>query len=1028
MNVPLYTEILGHIKDHIYPNSVPLPHWRMKEGEVRDAALPSLNDKRWKDFYVTQHWGGYDKTVWFRQLVTVPANLAGRPLVLVVDLPEGLLFVNGVPHHGIDSNHREILLTQKATRNEKFHLAIQAYSGRKKQPSCFTSAFIAESNADARALYNALTTLQELETQLDPNGNERSKLQEILLQTIACFDSVSPESLTFRHAITQALDTLRKALSNSTVDRRGFVHLISQSHIDVVWLWTLKETERKCARTFSTALRLMDEFPEFNFSQSQPFLYQLTQKNYPTIYNNIKRRVKDGRWYPVGAMWVEPDCNIPNGESLVRQILYGKRFFKREFDIDADILWLPDTFGYSWALPQLMLKSGIKYFYTTKLTWNDTNKFPHNTFWWEGIDGSKVLAHIPPVGLEGQVAAAFLKKSWDAFQEKSRIEHTAQTFGFGDGGGGPTKHDVEATRVLTNAAGLPHSFISTMREFFETTARQATQLPTWRGELYLEMHRGTYSTHGWVKRANRQAESNLYATELLSTLAMVHGGKYPQQELEDAWKLLLLNQFHDIVPGTAIKDAYKDVCGDFTEINRRCETIQAKAFQKFVRRRSAGQSFVVFNSLSWTRSDYATVTVRSRKRSFTVVDREGNSVPSQIISRDKGVTTLLCHAQNIPPFSFKDIFVRPDEAEQRTETWNVAEKEIDSTFYLVKFNDNGEIRSMYDKVAKREIVRDGERANLFQTFRDMPERWEAWEIDPKYEQKQLTLFNFVGAKVIEQGPLRSRIRLRFAAASGSHISQDIMLYNHSRRIDFATRVHWQEKQTMLKVAFPLNISAERANYEIQFGALSHPTTPTSSWDKAKFEIPHQQWCDLSENGYGVSLLNDCKYGFDVKDSTLRLTLIRSPHYPHPVEPWWLHDEEATDQGSHEFTYALFPHEGDWRVGCSTQRARELSHPLLVVEGNLSHSIPPLFSLSPENIAVDSIKKAEDSEAIVVRLHEAHGVKTSATCSLGITPQSIKETNLLEEQPTELIMRDGHVTIDFNPYEIKTLIIAFSITD
>lgn len=1047
MKIPLFAEILSQLERRIYTSKISLPHWLIAEENSIEPSeknflgswrLGGPNDVR--PYVVTESFGGYDKTVWFKNKISIPKEFNGKPVVFVADFAEALLYVNSKPFHGMDLNHQEVLLTNKARRNETFSLDIQAYCGRTKEKASLNTAFIATLNAEARSLFNALSILKNFYDTTAEAGNAATQLTEQLQNVLVPFKGIPPHSLAFDDAIWRAHAVLRRASNpKPSTSRSSYatpsLHLIAHSHIDVVWLWTLKETMRKCARTFSTALRLLDEFPEFTFAQSQALLYEFTKQNYPELYAQIKRRVKEGRWEPVGAMWVEPDCNIPNGESLVRQILYGKKFFKAEFGIDVKEVWLPDTFGYSWALPQIMKKAGIEYFFTTKLTWNDTTRFPHGTFWWKGIDGSRVLAHLPPVGLEGMVEPKHLVKSLREHPERRQSPHVLQTFGYGDGGGGPTKRDVEAARTLSASA---HSArLSNVRPFFRSVKRTAqrneSRLPEWNDELYLELHRGTYTTHAWIKKANREAERLLYKTELLCSLAVLAGKKYPGAEIESAWKKLLLNQFHDIVPGTAIADAYVDARQAFEDIAETCSHLKEKALACFVqkptvkglRSTSKGRAFTLFNSLSFTRAEYVTLRFRSKAKRFVVLDEDGQLIVSQLISARNGDVELLCFIENILPFSFTQLTVYDEkgirDAESNTH-WR--KKRLQTPFYVVEFSTDGTISSLYDKSLKRELIPKGRRANQFQTFRDTPKQWDAWEIDPHYHHQRFNLFKFVRAEVVELGKLRAVIRVQHEARSGSRLSQEIAFYHASKRIDFVTTVDWREERTLLKVAFPMKVKARVATFETQFGSLKRTTKPTTPAEKAKFEVPAQQWADMSDKRFGISLLNDCKYGYDAKGDTLRLTLIRSPHYPHPQEPWWLTDEAITDQGIHTFTYSLYPHEGDWRGGETIKRSRELNNPVIIFAGQLHNSPTPFLATSKSNIVVDSIKKAEESDQLVVRFHEAHGKKTRTRIQFGHAPEQAEETDLLERRIKQLPTHGGRLELQFAPFEIKTLKISY----
>ncbi|MBI3789093.1 MAG: alpha-mannosidase, partial [Ignavibacteriales bacterium] len=894
MAIDLLNQILPFVKEHIYLSRIPLQDWKLKEGEIGNASSPKLKDASWKNYTIPAPWGGFDKTVWFRKQISIPENFAGKQVALTLELSEALVYINGKPHHGVDQNHQEILLTTKARAHQLFTIAIQAYSGRSRELNSFNSAHLAVLNPTARALYHGLNALHEVEKISGHNTNESKEMRELIRQTLIFLKYFKPDGEEYPNAIGRAYEFLIKTLeAEYKTDIQGLIHLVAQSHIDVVWLWTLKEVKRKCGRTFSTALRLMEEFPEFTFAQSQAQLYEYTKENYPELYKEIKQRVIEGRWHPIGSTWVEPDCNIPNGESLIRQIFYGKRFFKSEFNVESDTLWLPDTFGYSWALPQILKKSGIKYFFTTKLTWNDANKFPHNTFWWQGVDGTKILTHIPPIGLEGSVTPKDLRKSWESLEAKEEFPHTVQTFGFGDGGGGPTKEQIETSKIYRTIIGLPPSTLSSVSAFFKQAEEQGKVLPLWTDELYLEKHRGTYTTHGWIKKENRQAEILLYNAELLATLSMLFGkgsfaGKYPQQKLEGAWKKLLLNQFHDILPGSAIEEAYEDARRDFSEVRSTCNALieqASSAFMQKEKKNAKGFHFSVFNALSWRRSEYVTLTVKSDERNFVVADNSGKVLEYQIGDRKKGLVSILCYIENIPPFSFVPIVVTPSaEKPAPSAPWKLSNRVIETPLFKLRLDSKGQFSSIYDKSLRRELVAKGGRANQLQTFKDTPKQWDAWDIEPDYRNKELDLFKFKSAKIVEQGPLRAVIRMQFQSENKSTITQDVLLYHKLQRIDFSISVNWREKHVLLKAAFPFNVKTNAATYEIQFGALKRTTKPTDSWQKAKFEVPAQQWADVSEAKFGVSLLNDSKYGYDASQSTLRLTLIRSPFYPHPTEP------------------------------------------------------------------------------------------------------------------------------------------------
>ena len=713
----------------------------MKEGDIPDGGTAFLNNKSWTSIRIPFQWGKYDQTYWFRETITIAPNFSGKPLVVLLDFPEALLYLNGKPFHGIDHHHKEILICEKSKPNEQFVLAIQAYSRRTHEHSSFSFAELAVLDTTARRLDSALTVLQELDKLIDHGSYESKKIRDIIHRTLIFLKYFKPGSEEYPNAIRRAYNFLLNTLDTeckTTIP--GLVHLIGHSHIDTAWLWTLRETTRKCGRTFSSVLRLMEEFPEFKFSQSQPNLYEFTKRQYPDLYKQIHQRIKEGTWEPLGSMWTEADCNIPNGESLVRQIIFGKRFFKQEFGFDSTLLWVPDSFGFNWSLPQILKKSGITNFYSSKLLWNDKTIFPYTSFWWQGIDKTKILAHLSPVGLEGQITPKSLLKNINPTQAEPSPTPILQTYGFGDGGGGPIKENLEFAVVLKTIIGLPSSQLSSAQEFFKQLEEQSSDLPTWNNELYLETHRGTYTTNAKIKKENRECEHLLYSSELLSILAMLFGKnsatrRYPKQTLEDAWKKLLLNQFHDIISGVSISDVYNDAQQDYQDIRTMCTDVMSNCIQGLslpVNKRKTEFHFELFNSLGWQRDEYVELYVKSNEKYFSVEDKNGNPVLHQVLKRTNGGQTLLCFVENIPAFGFKHLLIRAHGNKPAlAQPWAASSNKLETPFYRVHLDGKGAFRSLYAKQLRRELFQKEKTGNFFATFRDVPKQWEAWNIEPK---------------------------------------------------------------------------------------------------------------------------------------------------------------------------------------------------------------------------------------------------------------------------------------------------------
>jgi alpha-mannosidase len=1006
---PPYRRLVESLARALTAATRPLRPWRGGVDGRLEIALP-------------HRWRPTDRPIWFRYTLPIDEAWRGRDLLLHLDVAEGLLHVNGAPYHGLDRQHRDVVLPGVVTSAAAIDLAVEATRAAPFGGAWFREARVGPFDAPRHRLLHQLASLRDLLVLL-PAGEDRDRVEEVLAQIERRLDA--GRRVRDDGAVSDALATIAAFTADPgpSPRRRGQVHVVGHSHIDVVWLWTLAETRRKCARTFSTALRLMERYPGFCFAQSQAQLYEFVKHDYPEIYAQVRERVREGRWEPVGCTWVEPDCNIPNGESLVRQIVYGRRFFAQEFGAAGDTLWLPDTFGYAWSLPQILRLSGIRAFFTTKLLWNDTSAFPHHSFWWEGIDGSRVLAHNPPVGLEGLVTPQHLAKSWSAYAERARSGHVLQTFGYGDGGGGVTAEQLDVLPLYAAAPGMPSCAQTSVTQFFAALAREGRTLPVWRDELYLELHRGTYTTHAWLKRANRHAESMLYVTDLLCAMAgaVTAGPEWadPGPRLELVWKRLLLNQFHDIVPGTAVEAAYEDTRLDFADIEQGCEALQREALGRVLPAvpEPAGPVYTVFNPLGWNRTEHLELPAADGR--FHAVDGGGRACRSQHVQQ--GHTHHVVCEVEVPAMGCAHVFLRRGQAGEQDDPAGPDGLVLESPRLAVRFDERGAITSLVDRVLGHECVLAGRRLNEFQAFRDEPARWEAWDLDPDYASKPVALFTTASAHVLERGPLRWRLRVLLQSAGPTRLEQDIVLHRDSPRIDFRTRVLWRERRTLLKVAFPLAVAASRATYEIPFGAIARPTEARTPRERGRWEVAGQQWTDLSERTFGVSLLNDSKYGYDCQGSTLRLTLIRSPHYPHHAEPMTKTSARVTDQGEHRFTYALLPHAGSWREGETVRHARELNVPVLTMAGRRELALAPLLRLEAANVQISSIAPSVTRPGhLIVRLYECHGAGGRAGLQVGPPLDEVREVDLEERPGRRLSLRNGRLDLRFRPFQIRTL--------
>lgn len=756
----------------------------------------------------------------------------------------------------------------------------------------------------------------------------------------------------------------------------------------------------------------MDKYPDYVFVCSQAQQYAWMKAYYPSIWERIQQAVKRGQWEPVGSMWVEPDCNIPNGESLIRQILYGKRFFQEHLQYETKDVWIPDVFGYSASLPQIMKQCGVEYFLTQKISWNQFNKFPHHTFLWEGIDGTRIFSHFLPTDTyNADTGPQEVLKNVQNFKDHGASSRSLLAYGYEDGGGGPSIDMLEKASRLKNFDGLPKLEMEGALAFFRQASAEARDLPVWVGELYLELHRGTYTSQAANKRGNRRSEVLLHDAEFLDAVTRciaaerretaadpvravydVTGWKEPgahthRAALERAWMLVLLNQFHDIIPGSSIHWVYQDSARDYETVRVLAQSVQESSLASLlplVDTSKLERPYFLVNTLGFSRQE----TVRRPDGSLTAVE-----VPAC------GYQVIDLAAVPSPP-------ERPVKVRQTTHGLT-----MENGLVRVKFSAQGKLVSLRDLVARREIL-DGP-GNVLLLHEDVPNAWDAWDVDVFYREKCQTVDGLESVTLHEDSPFQGTVRIVRVFGS-SRIEQLITLRANSPRLDFLTRVDWREKQKFLRVAFPVAIRSQSATYEIQCGHVERPTHFNTSWDLGKFEVCAQKWVDLSEAGYGVALLNDCKYGHDIHSNVIQLSLLRAPLSPDPL----------ADQGHHEFTYALLPHAGGFREGGVIEEAQALNTPLLFREGTVHPGKLPstysFFTVEGEGVQIQAIKAAEDGDAVIVRFSEEHGGRKTVTVRTTLPVSQAWTTDLLERETGTLRLKDGRVSFTMTPFEIVTV--------
>lgn len=1003
------------------------------EGEIPNPEVP----EDFSDFAqekVGMLWSGWDKYLWLHLDAEFPSEWTDRRILGLFDFGktgggnnsgfESMLYMNGKPYQGVDSNHKEVFFDQSAA-GQKLGLTFRLWSGMEgggvptEQEHQIKRAALAWLDEKADDLYYlskmVLGTIQELEDE----NTTKHQLLKALNDTFLKIDWSYPGSEEFYASVEEADDYLNEALDGMDKNIMVTVNCVGHTHIDLAWLWRLKHTREKASRSFSTVLRLMEQFDEYIFLQTQPQIYEYIKKDFPDIFEAIKERVKEGRWEPDGAMWVEADCNLTSGESLTRQILMGSKFVKEEFGKDMHYLWLPDVFGYSWALPQILKKSGINTFMTTKISWNEYNRMPHDTFMWKGMDGSEVLTHFVTTPdadctlspwfytYNGMLTPYTVKGVWKGYNDKNLNNEVLISYGFGDGGGGVNREALEQRRRLDKIPGIPHVKTSTAGEYFnklqETIKNTEEYVHTWDGELYLEYHRGTYTSHAYNKKMNRKMELLYREAEWLTAMsAAAQGaiGEAEQEKLTEGWKIVLRHQFHDIIPGSSIFNVYEDSRKEYAQAQEIAENVEQDAFSVLVEPKE--NTWTVMNNAGWTAGQVVAVEDAG--------DGVFKNAAGEILDTQKEGTVTYVKVDQIPAMSGTAItFEEGTAASQKAPVFEVSSEKIETPFYTMNLNEAGQITRLYDKENDREVLPEGARANVLQIFEDKPRDFDAWNIDIFYEEKMREVTELVSAEVVENGSLKAVLRLEWKYMN-SRIVQDLTVYADDRRIDFATYVDWHEVHQLLKASFTVDIRATEARYDIQYGNVKRPNNWNTSWEMAKFETVAHRWVDLSERDYGVSLLNDCKYGHDVKDRTMRITLLKSANNP----------DYKQDQGEHTFTYSLLPHKGDFVEGETVKEAFALNQPMKVVKGALRSAGTSFVSFNTDGVELDAVKRSEDGKSLVVRFHEYTGSRQKVTVTPGFAYESWRECNLMEK-PMEETGHTGEVKVEVTPYEIKTLL-------
>jgi alpha-mannosidase len=945
----------------------------------------------YRPFTVGEHWSRPWGTTWFRFSVDVPAELAGPQLEAVIDLgfhpdsagfqSEGLVWIDGQPVQGIHPRRTGVPLPDIGPGPFTFFVEAAsnpAFPGYRPSPlgSLSTAgekplyrlrqASLGERDDDVFGLLLDVDVLLGLARALPADEARRIRLMRQLEAAfnVLDLDHVAATAAAARRVLQPALDLHARSGAHHVV-------AVGHAHIDSAWLWPIRETKRKCARTFASAVRLMDDYPDYHFTCSQAAQYDWIEHDHPALFERIQARVAAGQWHPVGGMWVEPDMNLPSGESIVRQLVFGQRYFESKFGSRSSVIWIPDVFGYPATLPQIFRAGGCTRFITQKLSWNKQNVFPHSTFWWEGLDGSRVLTHFPPVDTyNAEITPAEVRYAETNFKEHGWSNWSLMPFGHGNGGGGPTREMMERAQRMADLDGVTPIAVGTAEQFFanvEAEAASGAPVPVWAGELYFEMHRGTLTSQSATKVGNRRCERLLREAELWWVAA---GGAPPEvtAQLEGLWKEVLLQQFHDIIPGSSIAWVADDAEAAHTRVAERLEEIVANALARIA---PAGTS--VANAATHAR------------REVIVVDGE----PTMVEVPGSGIAAVV-----------------PTEHDDHPVV--VTEHSMHNGLISVAWNLDGEVISIIDVVRGRQLLPAGERITV-ELAPDHPVEYDAWDVESWTRSLGASITSAPSIEFATRHPLLAELVVRREFGSSSML-QTYTMRAGSARLDIRFDIDWHEDEKLLSLMVPIDVRAHEASCDIQFGHVKRPTHASSSWDAAKFEVCAHRYVDVSEPSFGVAVLNDGRYGHGVQEGGVSVSLLRAAKYPDP----------DADHGRHDVTISVLPHGSG--LHDVLHEADSLNMPLrLVTSGSSSDAPAPVVTIDHRGVQISSVKQADDgSGQMIVRLHEACGDRATVTLRTAQRIRGAVRCNLLEEPTDGIECSDGIVSLTLQPFELVTV--------
>ena len=1031
---------------------IPAPEWRIHAGDIPDGQSARVDDSAWQVVKTGYVWTS--GTIWLRAVVQIPAassgyDYTGASLRLTfatqsdMDIP-AIVYLNG-SRVAMGIELEPIDLSNDIRPGQKILLAVKVICPPLKEVT-FAGATLtispAQGRPDPAMIEQALQADDALEV-LFPStaqaGMDRAAATAIVESAYKSVDFAALDRGD-QHEFDASLDaTLQKLSVLDPVLKKFTVRAVGNSHIDMAWLWPWSETTMVVHDTFTTALQLMNEYPDYLYAHSSAQTYAWMEEKYPDIFDEIKKRVAEGRWEIVGGMWVEPDLNMPDGESQVRQLLIGKRYFKEKFGKDVRIGWNPDSFGYNWQLPQIYKKSGIDYFVTQKIAWNDTTKFPYKLFWWQAPDGSKVLTYFPHDYVNTMDPVKIAQDTADLIPRVPNLDVMMHLYGIGDHGGGPTRFMLdEGKKWMNPAQPFPKVIFSTAQGFFDDVDKEMPRLnlPTWNSELYLQYHRGVFTSQSETKRHNRQSEELLLNAEKFASLAFLTGAEYPADQLTYAWKKVLFNQFHDVAAGSGISAIYRDADRDYAEVRYIGEESldnSLKTISNYVDTSGPGAAVMIVNPLAWERTEQVEVTVRmpDAVNGINVVDSQGHAVlwASDLYDHGSQEHKVRFLARNIPSLGYEVYRVIPAKnGDTPASHLHGTDTTVENEFLKLRIDPKtGCITSLVIKRDNFETLTAGTCGNLLQAFQDKPKDYDAWNIDADFEKVHWDILEVQEVRPFTDGSVCSGFAIT-KKFQNSSINQVIRLCEGVQRVDIVNDVDWHEKHILLKAGFTLAAQSNHATYEIPFGSIERPTSRNTKEEQAVYEVPAIRWADLSDSSHGFSLLNDSKYGYDAKDNVLRISLLRSPESPDP----------HADEGLHHFTYSLYPHDGDWKQALTVRQGYELNYPFIANQvlvhaaagqnpfadvKKSAGSRQSFISISSPNVILTALKKSEDNEGLILRFYEWAGKESEIVINSSFTVRGASYTDLMENKLPLTVLGglDGYsIGIHLKPFEIQTI--------